>query len=63
MPKNPVDLYKVLDVPSSASFDDIKSSFLKKAKETHPDKETGSAEQFQIVNKQEVKAKTFVYPF
>ena len=50
MPKNPVDLYKVLDVPSSASFDDIKSSFLKKAKETHPDKETGSAEQFQIVN-------------
>ena len=50
MPSKSVDLYKVLDVPSSASFDDIKSSFLKKAKETHPDKETGSAEQFQIVN-------------
>ena len=44
------DLYKVLDVPTTASFDEIKSSFLKKAKETHPDKEHGSAELFQTVN-------------
>ena len=44
------DLYKILDIPSTASFDEIKTSFLKKAKETHPDKENGSAEMFQIVN-------------
>lgn len=40
------DLYEVLDVNKTASQEEIKSAFVKKAKENHPDKNIGKEEDF-----------------
>ena len=41
------DHYKTLGVSSDASFDDIKKAYKKRAKEWHPDKQSGSSELFK----------------
>jgi curved DNA-binding protein CbpA len=41
------NLYDTLDVPTHASQGEIKRAYRKKAKQTHPDTPTGSAESFQ----------------
>jgi len=44
------DYYNILGVSKSASADDIKRAFRKKAHEFHPDKGNGNAEKFKEVN-------------
>jgi DnaJ-class molecular chaperone len=44
-------LYEVLNVDESASPEDIKKAYRKRAKETHPDKNTGKEEEFIHVSK------------
>ena len=44
------DLYNILDVPRTASADDIKRAYRKKAHQYHPDKKGGNEEKFKQVN-------------
>lgn len=44
------DYYKILGVPKSASQDDIKKAFRRKAHEYHPDKGSGNADKFKEIN-------------
>lgn len=44
------DYYEVLGVPKSASADEIKKAFRRKAVQYHPDKEGGSEEKFKEIN-------------
>ncbi len=44
------DYYKTLNVPKSASKDDIKKAFRKLAHEYHPDKKTGNEAKFKEAN-------------
>ncbi|PIT86058.1 MAG: molecular chaperone DnaJ [Candidatus Magasanikbacteria bacterium CG10_big_fil_rev_8_21_14_0_10_43_6] len=44
------DYYKVLGVEKSATQDEIKKAFRKKAHKYHPDKQTGDEEKFKEVN-------------
>lgn len=44
------DYYKVLGVEKSASADEVKRAFRKKAHEYHPDKDGGNEEKFKEVN-------------
>ena len=44
------DYYDILGVSKSASAEDIKKAYRKKAHELHPDKQTGDAEAFKQVN-------------
>lgn len=44
-------LYEVLDVEESASEDEIKKAYRKRAKETHPDKNSGKEDSFIEVSK------------
>src|SRR6185436_8809996 len=44
------DYYQILGVSKSASGDEIKKAFRKKAHEHHPDKGNGNAEKFKEVN-------------
>lgn len=44
------DLYSILGVTKSASADEIKRAYRKKAHEFHPDKGTGNEEKFKEVN-------------
>ncbi len=44
------DYYKILGVEKSASKDEIKKAFRKKAHKLHPDKKTGDEEKFKEVN-------------
>ncbi|PLS03374.1 J domain-containing protein [Neobacillus cucumis] len=41
--------YRILGVPYSATFSEIKDAYRKKVKEVHPDKDKGNAEQFKRV--------------
>lgn len=43
------DFYQILGLPSTASEDEIKSAYRKKAKELHPDVNPGGAEDFKKV--------------
>ena len=43
----PVDYYKILGVPPNASSDDIKKAYKTRAKEWHPDKQSGSPDLFK----------------
>lgn len=45
------DLYEVLGVDKTASQDEIKQGYRKKAKQCHPDTEGGDAEEFDKTNK------------
>lgn len=44
------DYYKILEVDKSASKDEIKKAFRKKAHEYHPDKKTGDEAKFKEIN-------------
>jgi len=44
------DYYKILNIEKSASKDEIKKAFRKKAHEYHPDKKTGDEAKFKEVN-------------
>lgn len=44
------DYYKILEVDSNASPDDIKKSFRKLAMKYHPDKQNGDKAKFQEIN-------------
>ncbi len=44
------DYYEILGVPKSASADEIKTAFRKKAHEHHPDKKGGNEEKFKEAN-------------
>ncbi|MCX6797587.1 MAG: DnaJ domain-containing protein, partial [Candidatus Doudnabacteria bacterium] len=44
------DYYDILGVSKSASADEIKRAFRKKAHEHHPDKGNGNAEKFKAAN-------------
>lgn len=46
----PRDYYEVLGVPRTASADEIKKAFRKKAHQLHPDKSGGDAEKFKELN-------------
>lgn len=41
------DYYEVLNIPKNASEDEIKSAYRRKAKEFHPDKDTGNETKFK----------------
>ena len=43
----PADYYKILGVSPNASLDDIKKAYKKRAKEWHPDKQSGSSDLFK----------------
>jgi curved DNA-binding protein CbpA len=44
-------LYKTLNISEDASQEDVKNAYRKKAKESHPDKASGSKEKMQEINK------------
>lgn len=46
-----IDPYRVLEIPSNATFNDAKSAFKKKAKIYHPDRIGGNTNQFQLITK------------
>ena len=48
---NFIDYYKILDVDIEASNNDIKTSYIKKAKKYHPDQENGDTNMFQLITK------------
>jgi hypothetical protein len=50
MEKQKKNLYHVLGVDRSATKDEIKEAYKKKAKETHPDVSGGDAEKFREIN-------------
>lgn len=45
------DLYKILGVKKSASADEVRKAYRKKAKECHPDMKNGNPERFALVKK------------
>ena len=46
----PLNFYDTLDLPPSASANDIKASFYRLAKKYHPDVEKGAEEKFKLIN-------------
>lgn len=46
----PEDLYDILGIDKDADPKEIKDAYREKAKETHPDKEGGSKEKFELVH-------------
>ena len=47
--QNDINPYKILDVSKTASMNEIKSAYKRKAKIYHPDRPNGNKEQFQLI--------------
>ena len=47
--QNDINPYKILDVSKTASINEIKTAYKRKAKIYHPDRPNGNKEQFQLI--------------
>ena len=46
-----IDYYKILDIDTEATIDEIKKNYIFLAKKFHPDQKNGNSEMFQLVSK------------